>query len=96
MKKVGKVDIFGKTYTIHQGKMNDAYAGLCDYQSQKITIHEQCKGDDFTATLIHEVLHAAFQRMSVKQTGLHSQAEELIVDQLANVMTENFRIKLKK
>jgi len=45
-------------------------------------------------TLIHEMLHAYIKRISINQV-IDSQVEEILVDTIPTMLTENFILKPK-
>ncbi len=60
-----------------------------------IKIDSSLKDNKLFAALLHEMGHALFDRVSIKQ-GIQSQAEEIIVDTYAKVILENFTLKVKR
>lgn len=97
MKKVAKIDIFGQKWQVVNGKLSPHDAGLCEYGKLKITINQDIpEGSDlWIESLIHELLHSIFERCSYKQSGLPHELEEVMIDQIAKIFTENRRT-LKK
>ena len=97
MKKVGKIDIFGQKWNIVRAKLPATEAGLCEFSKQKITINQDIpEGSNLELeTIFHEIFHSSFERCSYKQSGLPHELEEVMIDQLAKILTENRKL-LKK
>jgi hypothetical protein len=85
------LDILGQTWKVFlNDDLPEGIAGQCDYDKLEIRIGKTDDLKSFLSTYFHELFHAMFQRISAKQTGLHPQAEEIIVDLLSISLTENF------
>lgn len=72
------------------------YAGYYDPNKKLIVVDASLKGDDYICTLIHEVIHALFHRAGLHQTKIPSAVEEMICEQVATVITENFSVSAKR
>ena len=96
-KKLMTLNLFGQRWKVFHIKLDPQYAGHCYYETNEIHISEDIPMSTtlFQETLIHEMLHALFHRMSYKQSGLSHDLEEVMIDQLATAFTENFRITKK-
>jgi hypothetical protein len=94
-KKLMTLDIFGQKFSVYQSDISDEYLGQCSYKEQRIDIHPEAQGDLFLETLLHEFLHALFFRMSYKQSGIPHALEEVMIDQIAKCLVENFKITKK-
>jgi len=64
-------------------------------RTKTIRIDSSLRGDEFLTTLIHELVHALSDRISIRQ-ALDHQTEEIIADTFAKAIVENFRLKLKE
>jgi hypothetical protein len=97
MKKVAKLDIFGQKWQVVTGKLSPNEAGLCEYGKMRIVINQDIPvgSNLWLETLCHEIFHSSFERCSYKQSGLPHELEEVMIDQLAKILTENRKI-LKK
>ena len=85
--------IFGKDIKIIPGDLRvKGLDGYFDPQSLTIHIEKTLKGDEKSHTLIHEMVHAVFHRVSINQTSLHPDVQEIICDSIATALTENFKI----
>jgi hypothetical protein len=90
-KKIGKLNIFGQSWTIYHGPLSPHHAGLCEYDKLRLTVSDEIKigSNLFKETLFHELLHSTFERCSYKQSGLPHELEEVMIDQIAKILTEN-------
>lgn len=96
-KKLMTLNIFGERWKVYHDKLDPQYAGHCYYEKREIKIsNELLIGSTlFAETLLHEMLHALYYRMSYRQSGLSHDLEEVMIDQIAKAFTENFRITKK-
>lgn len=87
--------IFGKKCPIVKKKLVGLY-GYFDKEEFKIYIDPTiCDTDEkFMHTLIHEMIHGVLYRISVGQTGLSPDLEEIICDSVATQMLETFDISI--
>ncbi len=74
-------------------KESESFMGDYDVDLKLIRLDSNLEGDDYWKTLIHELGHAIFDRGGGRQ-GVDSQAEEILVDQIAVVICENFKLKI--
>lgn len=64
--------------------------GVCDAETKIIRI-DKSLSDELTAiTFFHELFHAYFRRMGMINSDIHSSLEELMADQFATIIAENF------
>ena len=91
------LNIFGKKVPVKviDGLMESGIAGLFKPQTEEIYIAKKQTKDDAVHTLLHEIGHAVIQRTGIKQAIPH-EIEEVIVENMATVIIENFTISLKK
>lgn len=94
--KVAKV--FGKNIPIkkQKGLIEQNCAAFYCYDTDSITIDSSLKGEQLTATLLHEMGHALFRRAGLEQSKIPTCLEEIIVEQFATVVIENFKLTPKK
>lgn len=71
-------------------------AGSYNFKSKDINIDNSLKADNFNQCLIHELIHATFDRIGIINTNLDANLEEIICDNIATVIVENFKLKIKK
>jgi len=95
-KKGFKLDIYGQEYSVEYVDRvfdpadNSECCGLCDMESSKILINNKMNKELTACTILHELFHAYSRRMGMENSGMSSELEELIADQFAKVLTENF------
>ena len=73
----------------------DECDGHCDKEKKLITMAEPDNNHEYTATLLHELFHGAFYESALGQTSIDEDIEEIIVEQFAKVLLDNFDIKPK-
>ena len=89
------INVFGKTYEIKYDDLSKTDAcGYTDNKHRLIVIDSGLKGDDLTHTLLHEYFHAILFTTSVTQSLSHD-LEEVIVDQLATFLVDNYNFCLE-
>ena len=93
-KKLMTLNLFGQRWKVYHAKIHPDYAGHCYYETCTIEISDDIpvSSSFFQVTLVHEILHALFFRMSYRQSGLSHDLEEVMIDQIATAIAENFRI----
>ena len=69
--------------------------GIFDRVECRIEVDARLKGDALKQTLVHELVHAIFARAGLAQTDISSDVEEIICEQVAIVINENFRLTQK-
>jgi len=95
-KKYADLSIFGVTYTVFvTDELDPNYCGMCVFDTQTILVKKDLPQDVFNITLIHEMLHAFMNRLSY-ENAITRQTEELLIDQIAKLMVENFKITKRK
>lgn len=97
MKKLMALNLFGQNWKVYHVKLDPQFAGHCYYDERTIHINEEIPVNSpfFQVTLIHEMLHALFHRLSYRQSNLSHDLEEVMIDQLATAITENFKLQKK-
>ncbi len=84
------IDIFGKTYKIEYKDLTGLpYQGQFKHHESIITVHNKLKGYELQQTLMHELLHAVLDRLSLSDV-IESRVEEILVDSIATFLCENF------
>lgn len=87
--------IFGRKIRVKKIKdlgKNHGLAGYFDPVKKEIAIDSSLKGDDYNSTLIHEMIHSIFDRVGIVQTRLSHDTHEMIAENVANAIVENFRL----
>ena len=93
------LNIKGRKYRISQvkrptGEDGKECAGYHDHEKRKIVIARGMEKEDKLHTFLHELFHAYIFECGIRE-GLDSQLEEVVVDQLAKSIIDNFEIKWK-
>jgi hypothetical protein len=97
MKLPKKVNIKGAVYSLATKDLQkEACQGYCDNEKLEIAIDKSLKGESLKSSLIHEIFHGALYQVSMHQTSLTVDQEEIIVDVLSNVVVCLFDISWKK
>lgn len=73
---------------------DEGFSGDYCSRTKTIRVDGSLKGDDFLTTLVHELVHALSDRVSLKE-ALDDQTEEIIADTFAKAIVENFHLRLK-
>lgn len=91
MKIPETVMVYGKEIPIKFKEMDDY--GLTD--GCTIWISTECPAKLIKQTLLHELVHCLFRRVSIVQADISSDIEEVIADTIAVVMDENFILRAR-
>jgi Zn-dependent peptidase ImmA (M78 family) len=70
--------------------------GLYNPVTNEISIDSSLEKDAFIATLLHEIGHAIIRRGGVYQSQIAPGVEEILVEQFATVIVENFNLTRKR
>lgn len=91
-----KAIVFGKTIPIdYKDLEGENYDGLYNYKTQHIEIDKKLKGDYKTAVIIHELLHAMWDRIAFNQANIPHSLQEILIENTCTMLIENFNIKPK-
>jgi hypothetical protein len=90
-----RLNVYGKQYRVLKSKTDDKTDAEVDFDAQLITVKEDQVGDTYMHSVIHELIHCIFNRISLNQTAVKDDLEEIICDNIATVMIENFVITPK-
>lgn len=85
--------IFGLKFKVKVAPLS-GILGLCDRLTSTIYIEANQSDTDKMQTLLHEVGHAVFGRVGLVQ-GISPELEEVIVENIATALVENFEIVAK-
>lgn len=100
MKIPKKINIFGMMHKVtvmpNLAVYGQRVSGLFLPSSHQIFIEADQEKEEMLHTFLHECGHAILDRISVGQTGLSTELEEIIVDSFARFITENFHLRPKK
>ena len=75
--------------------MENNFLGLFYYEEFRIEISDQCPDEKYDEILLHEMIHSVFTRSSLNQCAISHDAQEIICDQVAKFITENFKLTKK-
>lgn len=97
------INVFGRPVPIIERVITrdlheDEPCGFYCYSTKRIFVDVRQSYKDKKATLIHEALHALLHRVSINQTKLNSEVEEIIVESISTWLMECdcFELRLKK
>jgi len=94
---MSNIIIFGIKYKIkYVNLLSDNYLGWFKPIEQEILIEHTLKGDKRMKTLIHEIGHGVFHTTGLNQTSIGYDLQEIIVENIAQAIVQNFDIKPKK
>ena len=95
-----KVNILGETWQVKYKTpvinpyTGDMAAGLCDPSTRTIWIEKSLESKMSIITLFHELFHAYTRRSGIYNAQLSHDLEEIVADQFATVIAENFHFEL--
>lgn len=70
-------------------------AGVFDPVKKEIFICKSLPKDQQKFVELHELLHAVFFRIGIEDIGVDAKSEELLCNQIATVLLDNFRLTRK-
>lgn len=94
-----KVNILGEIWCIKfrtpifSSSMEQA-CGLCDHPAKTIWVDSELDEQTKVITVLHELFHAYTRRSGIYNGMLSFDMEEIISDQFATVLAENFDFKI--
>lgn len=87
------VSIFGLKYKIKiVDKVRGGGVAAVTYQDKIIEIRDDQSGIKFDECLLHEIIHATFDRIGIGCTKLAPDLEEVICDSIAKIIAENYKL----
>jgi Zn-dependent peptidase ImmA (M78 family) len=91
-----KFNVFGMKINVKLSDLRrENIAGFFSPTHNEIQICKSLKKTDKEQTLMHEFLHAVFYRMGIIQSKMPIELEEIIVENFATAITENFSVRPK-
>ncbi len=88
-----KIEVFGLVYKVVKAKvLSTGGVANCDYKKKLIQIRSDMVGQKSDECLLHEIGHAVIDRVGGGSTKLPPDLEEIIVDSIAKVVSENFKL----
>lgn len=91
------LNVFGRKIKVNlvEGlSENQGNLGTYCYDKKEIDLELTLKQKELIEVLIHESIHAMFDRTGIHQ-NLAAGIEEIITEQIVTVLTENFKITLR-
>lgn len=91
------LNIFGRKVKVNLVESlveNQGNLGTYCYDKKEIDLEATLKPKELIEVLVHEAVHAMFDRTGVHQ-NLAEGVEEIITEQIVTVLTENFKITLR-
>lgn len=95
MKKPKSFNVFGQEIKVRYVKNlieDDEINGDYCQREKSIRIDSSLIGQALLSTMIHETIHAIFDRIGINQ-GVDSGVEEIIADSVAICLIENYHIE---
>lgn len=90
------VNVLGRQIKVIYKEIDNRYCGLYYNDEGIIEISKSLSREKAHETLIHELVHAVFFRAGLDQTGISHDIQEIICDQVAKVLCENYKFTKKK
>lgn len=96
-----KINIFGRIHKVSTCKNlflpnGIMVRGYFESVNAIIKLEEDQTPQEMIQTLLHEMGHALINRISIDQSGMPPEVEEIIVDAYATMISEIFTLKFKK
>ncbi|MGL4558317.1 MAG: hypothetical protein ACRCV5_12485 [Afipia sp.] len=92
-----KFNVFGLVVPVikEKGLSERGFAGYYDPMKKQIKIDPNQKGLELTHTVLHELGHTLFDRCGILQSKIPPELVEVIVENYATMLVENFRVTPK-
>lgn len=97
--KIKNLSVFGLNVPVKEEKGLLQERGLAAYYSvdkKYMAIDPSIKGEEYTATILHELFHSVFFRIGFEQVRISHDVHELLAENFSRVLVENFKITRKK
>lgn len=94
MKKWRVAQVFGQKIQIFRGTLENSFYGYFSPEKKIIAISDEISDLEAEETLIHELLHATFDRLYIDRT-IPPQLVEIIIENSCRTICENFTLKWK-
>jgi Zn-dependent peptidase ImmA (M78 family) len=92
---MNSINIFGLRVKIKTVDLSQCdYDGLYNGNDKTIYIDRKLKGQHRKQVLMHEIIHALFDRIGAHQLAISQDAEEIIAEQLSVFLVETLKIKV--
>ena len=91
-----RLKVFGWLVKVNYIDLSETHnVGYYDFAKKQIYIHNKLSAKEKLATLIHELFHASLDRMAFNQTKIDHDLQEILVENLTQVLVENFKLTKK-
>lgn len=87
-------DVFGQKTPLKFVEMDNRFAAQYDITTKEISVNKNHQDDDVMHSVLHELGHALFFRVSINQSVSY-EVHEFIVNNYATMLRENFDLKPK-
>jgi Zn-dependent peptidase ImmA (M78 family) len=91
--------VFGKKIKVFykNGKLNDedSLAGFFDPVNWVIYVDARLSKEEQRLVELHELVHCVFYRLGYRNTNINENLEELICENVASVIVENYNLSKK-
>lgn len=93
-----RLKIFGQIIKVlkKKGLLEKGYRGMYSPCRQEIVLDASLNRQASDHTLVHELVHAVWNRTGIDQANISPGIEEVLCENVATAITENFTLKLKK
>lgn len=86
------LNIFGKSFPIVREDILEKQGNLGLFDLEKIILDQSLDGVELIETEIHEAIHAIAERTGLTRTSISSDLWEVIAENIARALVENYRI----
>lgn len=83
---INSIPVYGKEVHVYEADLGDEFEGF--HEDGEVLISNALPIRKRKQTLLHEMLHALFLRLGIRQMNVSEEAEEVIVDGIATWITE--------
>lgn len=92
-----KLKVFGEEIRVlkEKGLLEKGMRAYYIPDKKMISIDATLVGKDYFSSLVHELVHVVWRRTGLDQTQIPMQVEEIICENVAIAMIENFEIRFK-
>lgn len=93
-----RLKIFGSIIRVLKKKdmSQQGLRGLYMPKEKLILVDSELLDDDFMQCLVHELVHSVIYRTGIDQAQISAGVEEIICENIATAIIENFTLKAKK
>ncbi len=69
--------------------------GIFDPTNKLIMVDADLVGDEYTQTVLHELIHSVIHRVGIDQANIGDGVEEILCESISVALVENFKINRK-